>query len=282
VDIRDLWPDFIIERSPVYLRFLATIFLFGMEARNRKVLTVASGITALTDFFLAWGLSRRRRLLSEDKARVFPMGYLPKTQSGVSEYAAGQVVKAGIKLSEFNIVFFGTFGRGFDFVKVIDAARLLENSLGGRVSFILCGDGDGFDRVKRLADGVSNIQFPGWVGRGVIAELLDSGDVGLLPYIDSKNFRYNLPNKPAEYLAGGLSLACSLGGGSMADLIQSEGCGFVYSSAEDLAFNIERLFRLRNLQSEMSENSRSAFSKYLDGSKIYRNYVDFLQSIAEK
>ena len=75
LDIRDLWPDFLINSSPIFLKPLFYILTFPMRMKNYKVFSKAYSIFGLTDEFINWGLKySKRNRINDDKA--FPMAYI--------------------------------------------------------------------------------------------------------------------------------------------------------------------------------------------------------------
>jgi glycosyltransferase involved in cell wall biosynthesis len=57
--------------------------------------------------------------------------------------------------SGFVVCFFGTFGRQLDLDTVLRAARTLQSS-DKPIRFVLCGNGDHLDRVRRAAANLKN------------------------------------------------------------------------------------------------------------------------------
>src|SRR5690606_11830541 len=91
-------------------------------------------------------------------------------------------------------------------------------------------------RLEALAAGVETVSFPGWVDARAIKFLLDRSHVGLLPYADLDTFRWSIPNKFGEYLAGSLVMLGNLPGSAMARIIEQSGAGMMYDDdAERLA-----------------------------------------------
>ena len=69
---------------------------------------------------------------------------------------------------------------------------------------MICGDGDNSDFVKQIFKNSANVIFPGWIDLKTISVLLSLAYVSIAPYINSKNFNYNIPNKIIDSIANEL------------------------------------------------------------------------------
>jgi glycosyltransferase involved in cell wall biosynthesis len=113
--------------------------------------------------------------------------------------------------------------------------------------------------------------------------LLDIANVGIAPYIESSNYINNLPNKPAEYLSGGLIIALSLDHGVIYDVITKYDCGFSYhNDATELASKLSILSENHDFLQQSKKNSLSIFKKVLNGEEVYNKMVDFLERVVNQ
>jgi glycosyltransferase involved in cell wall biosynthesis len=177
------------------------------------------------------------------------------------------------------VCFFGTLGRMYDFGPVFEAARRLLAELPD-VRFFICGDGPLLDELRRISTDLPNVTVPGWVNAERSAALMSTSQLGLAPYRDDPNFRNNVPNKPAEYLAYGLPFLVAIDG-LMADLVSKERCGYRYRSAADLAAAIRRYCSDRPTLAEARRNARRAFEESFDGRRIYAALTADLETLAK-
>ena len=281
LDIRDLWPDVFFDLFPSYFKPLIQVLTMPMRYRLNYVCKSSTGIIGLTNGFLRWGLHHANRD-KLDSDHVFPMAYLPQpvTESNIQK-GRNFWRELGISKEEKSllVVFFGTLGKTNNLIPVIDAFRILQDRKAA-VRAIICGDGDSMSMLKKRADNLSNLILPGWMSAGQIKALLEIADVGIAPYINSYNYVANIPNKPSEYLSGGLLISSSLNEGSLYQLIVDRGCGFSYrdnpqilaNKLEDLSTDIETL-------NQMKENARKTFSDLFDGNKVYGNLVNFMERL---
>ena len=108
-------------------------------------------------------------------------------------------------------------------------------------------------------------------------------DVGIAPYIVSENYIQNIPNKPSEYLSGGIPIALSLGKGALYSIIKEHHCGFSYNGDDNvLADSLLRLASHREELDSMKENASKLFDDQFNGSKEYEKFCLHLEEICTK
>ncbi len=282
LDIRDLWPDVFKALLPKSFGWLVNILTRPMRNRLRDICTRATAISGITDGFINWGIAHSGRKRTE-KDIHFPMAYVKgeiSEQKKVDAYFFWE--NLGIVKNDkiLNVVYLGTFTNIHEFETIFSAARILQDQ-GAHVRFIFCGIGAKELEIKQSCNELNNCIFAGWVNAAQIKIILELSDVGLAPYVNTKNFIENIPNKPPEYLSENLLIATSLVSGELCELIHSRECGFSYGSdpiklasfLENLAINDKDLERL-------VKNAEKVFSNDLDGKKIYHSMIGYLEKIA--
>ncbi|BCV20672.1 hypothetical protein hamaS1_07410 [Moorella sp. Hama-1] len=178
------------------------------------------------------------------------------------------------------LCFFGTMGHQLDMETVIEAAkRLLEIP----VKIVLCGDGDSLERYRKMADGCSNLIFPGWVGAGEIRTLMSLASAGLAPYRSSPSFIRSIPNKAIEYLSAGLPIVTSLDG-KLRTLIDECKCGYWYRNGDvdGLVSIVLRMYKNREELKALSVNSTRVYNERFNARKIYGQLADYLEIVANE
>lgn len=281
IDIRDLWPDLFLEFMPRWLRPLARVAMLPMRRQARRACRDAYAITGNSPGFVDWGLSLAGRPAGP-LDRHFPFGYAiePLAEAERSRATAywqeqGVVPDGG----EFLICFFGTMGHQFDLETVVDAARLLEAE-GRPARFVLCGTGESLPALRDRAKGCRSVLFPGWVGKAEIRVLMEMANVGLAPYINHIGFASNLPNKPIEYLAGGLPILSSLRG-YLEGFLEQFGCGVTYEegNAASLRDLVVQIRDNSQLAQEMAKNAEIAFKGRFEADAVYGAMIQYLEEV---
>lgn len=282
LDIRDLWPDVFLDLVPKAFRPAVRVAAIPMEWSLKRACKEATAIVGLTSAFVDWGLSHASRV-RKDNDRVFPMGYLADCISEVRLQKAKQFWREmGLDrpTKGHNVVFFGTMGMTNDLRPIIKAAGLLKDRH-VPLKFILCGDGQTARELRAQALSLGNVVFPGWVTAAQIRGLMELADIGIAPYIESINYINNIPNKPAEYLSGGLGIALSLSKGPLYELLVQQGCGFTYSNQPELlALELESLVRNPARLRALKQNALRTFKEFFDGNLVYTRMVRYLKEMA--
>ena len=277
LDIRDLWPDIFLELAPRMLRGAARIALEGMFRASRRACADATAIIGTSEGFVNWG-TRRAGRARRSWDRPFPLAYEMETPAAAAlESARRYWDDAGIVPGGATLCFFGTLSRQFDIPTVIEAARGLRDR---SIRFVLCGTGDRLEEYRASARDVPNVMFPGWVDAAAIRVLMERSLAGLAPYRAQWSFTMTLPNKPIEYLAGGLPVISSLPG-ELAALLQREDCGLTYAEGDPraLAGAIDRVVSDRSMRKRLASNARRAHEREFVAEKVYARLIDYLREI---
>ena len=282
LDIRDMWPEIFVDLAPGWARSLFRFVLKYYFSDLRWACSKATAVTSITHQILQWGLGYAGRS-GNDLDRYFPFGYVERKQDTEELQHAESYwkeLRIGTDPKEFIICFFGTIGRQFDLDTVINAARRLDG--GTRpFRFVLCGSGDKLEYYKSLADGLSNVDFPGWVGSSEIRTLMHLAKFGLAPYHNTKDFCSSLPNKTIEYLSAGLPLVSCLTG-VLQDLIEGNDCGVCYveGNVESLIEILELAYDNQECLVEMSNNAIRLYQECYTAEKVYSGMITYLETLA--
>jgi glycosyltransferase involved in cell wall biosynthesis len=281
VDIQDLWPDVFLDVLPLWLRPFGEVLLSPYYFMLKYICRNARALIGLTDGYVSWGLGHSRRVKSYDD-QVFPLGYSSSLPSK-KELNVAQDFWRNIGLlncNKFMVIFIGSLGRQFDLKTVIDAAQILSSH---EIVFVICGDGENRKLYESMSSHLDNVIFPGWIDRAGIHTLLHMANIGLAPYVNSNNFKSNIPNKPIEYLSAGLPILSGIEG-AIAELINENDCGYQYEygSAESLsAVLIGIMSNLQGLKNK-SENAKKLYSDRFDADIVYNSLISFLVDVQSK
>lgn len=281
IDVRDLWPDIFLTVIPQGLRWLGRFVLWPAFNSNQRIFREADAVTAVSSGYLDWGLTYAGRKRSETDA-VFPLASLEKPLSEDRIKSERQfLLDRGVDPDRFICCFFGQFEASYDIETVIDAARLLDQSPGRKIQFVLCGDGRKMSSLRYRGTGLKNVIFPGWVSPATIKVLMEMSDAGLAAYV--RNAPQGLPNKVFEYFCGGLPVLSSLHG-ELESIISENYCGSVYEAGdvEGLASAILKLYYNPREKRKMGENARRLFEERFSAGRVYAAMIDYLERIVKK
>jgi len=282
LDIRDMWPDTILDLAPRVLRPAARIALHGAYRDANYAASHAAAIVGPTDKIVDWALGYAgRKRTGWD--RTFPMGYRTPAASSCGDAEADEFWKnQGIPDdgSTFVACFFGAIGRHFEFETIVKAARQLGQS-NRRIQFVICGDGPNLNSWRRRAADRTNLLLPGWVNAPKIRSLMRRSSVGLAPYYSSWDFKIHIPNKPVEYFSAGLPVVSSLQG-ELANLLAKQECGLTYpnGSADDLARVLAHCDDHPEMLARMAERAANLYRNSFVAEAVYGEMGEYLCRIA--
>jgi glycosyltransferase involved in cell wall biosynthesis len=275
LDIRDLWPDEMVDRLPQAARGLGRALLSPLFASARRALEGASGLIAISERFLNWGLEFAGRERSAERDRIFPIGYTGNTAHGNAPTAEVRAAP-GVDVNPDKRVFWfaGTFVGNIDLGTVIEAARRLQDR--EDIQFVLTGSGERSDEWHSQARGLANVVFTGWADSAELGALSSVAWAGLGAY--RKGAKMSLPNKLFEYMSRGLPIVISLEGDTR-DLVLSRNIGLPYEAGDpaSLAAVVKRLAEEADLRRIMSANALRVYHEQFSPSRIYGEYADFLE-----
>jgi glycosyltransferase involved in cell wall biosynthesis len=283
IDIRDLWPDVMVDLAPKRLRWLAELVLKSMRHDAARACASATAIIGLTQEYRDWGLNLARRPATA-RDRIFPLAYIPEPPDEDKLRAAEAYWSSnGIepRSDSFVVAYFGVMGVHFEATPVVAAAKLLRDQ-GLPVKFVLCGTGDRLPRLRADCAGLNNVLLPGWVNASQIWTLMRRAKMGLAPYVDSENYRKNVPNKIVEYLSAGLPIVTNLDG-AVKNLLTANDCGYFYAhdSGKELADTVAAAFKDHNRLQQRAQNANNLFEKSFSSDRVYVELIRYLEELAQ-
>jgi glycosyltransferase involved in cell wall biosynthesis len=279
LDIRDLWPDEMLDRVPRLARPLGRLLLAPLYASARRALRDATSLVAISENFLEWGLERAGRARAP-LDRVIPMGYTGALDAvAVDDTVREKLAVLGIDARKRIFWFSGTFTGNLDLGTVIEAARLLLADTD--IQFVFCGSGERDAEWRAQARGLPNVIFTGWAVASELAHLSQIAWAGLGAY--SAQARMSNPNKVFEYMSAGLPILLSLGGETRALIEDNDaGAGYAAGDAASVAAAVRRLARDPELRARQSANARRLFMQRFSPQTLYGSYADYLLSLATR
>lgn len=272
VDIRDCWPDTFFNHITPGLHQLAKIFLYKDFQMIKKIMEMATGLIGVSNTFLDWGLGYAKRNKTW-KDRVFYLGCKNNLNSNNIQKSSKFINDFDFK-NKFVVTFIGTFSVYHDPSILLECAEKLSNS---NIYFVLAGDGELFNKIKKRASTLQNVLLPGWLNHDEISTLLQNSHVGVCPA--NKNIDL-FPNKAFAYFSANLPIISAFYG-DLKEIIEKYQIGFFYpaNDANALVTYIKKLHEDKDLYKEMSDNVQNIFNDKFDAEKIYNDYVDHIEAI---
>ena len=280
IDIRDKWPDFMVDQVPKWAQPVARALLRPLFDDLREACRGATAIWGVTPSFVAWGLEHAGRPAGEND-RYIPHAYPDAEPEAELLAEAGRFWDGKGIPAESPVpvmCFIGSLNyTAFDFETVVRGMRLLA----GKVRLVVCGSGVGEAKLRAAAAGVPDIVFAGWVDGPALQVVMRRSVLGLTPYRNRANFVDNLPNKFLEYLSRGLPVVSCLEGFSRQVLAEA-GAGSFYDEGDPQGFAgaVDRLLADPQARRTMSQAARRLFEARFRAETVYGQLVDHLEDLA--
>jgi len=277
LDIKDLWPSMFVDVFPSFLRPFARIVFHPYFHFSKKTINNSTSISSMAPAFINWIMNYSKRKQTQlDKVFRLTSPRENINQNDIQK-ASNFWNTLGIDNDTSNIFFVGTFMSVFDFEPLKIAAENLSKS-GIKSKFILCGDGDYLNDVKKQMSHLENVIFPGWVDRAKIEALAEISVASIAPYKNIDNFINNTPNKIVDSLMLGKPFFCPLDG-EIQKLIKDYSVGFRYSNGESLSDKITELIKDEKKQIQYSTNAYNLYSEEFEFNKVYDDLVNHIEKI---
>ena len=285
VDIRDRWPELIVEQAPSKTRGLLRLFLWWYFRKTEKAFSQATHLTGTAEGMVDFAIkAAKKRRMSQDLA--FYMAYEePYYSSQITSDADHFWDSLKVyKDHKLTICFFGTFvsQTAVDIETCIKGFGLLGSDK-DNVRVVLCGTGPKHDRLKQLAFEHQQIILPGRVTGAQIWQLMKRSHLGLLPYKPESHFIFSIPNKAPEYMAGRLPILTSLNSGTLHQMLKENNIGTFYESGDPASFakSVRKAYLLKN-QSQyeaLRASSYSLFQRLFSSDVVYSKMVAWVEEI---
>lgn len=272
VDVRDPWPHILSDVLPAPLRPLARLALAHDVKMVRKLIFGAQSVTSMMPSLLRWAQETSGRKPGPQD-RVFYLGAEPLRP--VKQPNNPMLSSLGDGSGPV-FCFIGTFGVNYEPSIIARVARRMRDV---PCRFVLAGEGDYSSAVAKLSEGLPNVMLPGWVDNVDIAWILQHSTAAIIP---SNTGLDALPNKLFTYLSGGVPVMSSLPGDAR-EIIEREQVGLHFSVNDEIA--LEQKLRLMlakpSLLAEMQRNVRRFFSESLESKKIYQQFAEHVEQVAQ-
>ncbi len=271
LELRDLWPDEVIElgyvKNPLLIKISYAIekFLYG---RADFIVVNSPGFK---EFLM------KEKNISEEKIGVIPNPAI----FDLKLKSAGQLKKEFGWQDKFVILYAGAHSFVYDFNPLIEAAKNLQNKKD--ILFVLIGDGRQkpalVERVKK--ENIKNVRFLPAMAKNKVFDYIAAADVGVAPLSSMKLLKYVYATKIFDYMAAKKPVILAMEGVS-ADLVCREAkCGLCVSPGDAKAME-SALLEFYSKCSEikgMGENGYQFAKSNFSAEKLAEQYLRLLKPI---
>lgn len=276
-ELRDLWPDYIVEMGMVRRESGGGRILFALE---RWALDSATRVAVVTESF-------RQRLVDKgvpnERIDVFPNGVDLQRYTRVNQPPP----LAGLDRdsSDLTLGYMGNFGRGQDLLTIVQAAERCVDA-GLPVRFVLAGDGPERQKIEAAARQLpaDRLRILGTISKRDTPVFYNLCDACLVPLAPLAVLEETVPSKLFEIMACERPVLASVAG-ETARLVREARCGLVSApgSAPALVESVMTFLGLSRTQRErMGSEGRSFVAGRFDRARIADTYLDALKRAAHE
>jgi glycosyltransferase involved in cell wall biosynthesis len=269
LEVRDLWPAFLIEggllRSRLLVATMRAIEAFALRYASRVVLVSPGFLPAIE------GMG-----VDPTRTRVVPTGVDPILAR--ADRSTGDAWRLAQGLGDrFLVLYAGSFNETYGIDLLLAAAEASQHEH-ARIVWLFAGNGRARAAVEEAALRLPNVRHLGSLMKSELTPVLLAADVGINAHADWPLLDTTLTGKLFDYLAAGLPVI-SLRGGTMGLLLELTGGGRVVATRSVAALLAE--VRALAAGPEAERRRRAAASRawsreHLDADAFAREIVQEL------
>jgi glycosyltransferase involved in cell wall biosynthesis len=275
LEVRDLWPDYLVGLGTLREGAPATRALFALEGR---LLRRASAVVVVTESF-------KRRIVQKgvpaERIEVLPNGVDVDFYYAADEPAPVPALER--RPGERVVGYLGNMGAGQALGTVIDAARMLATRA-PEVRFVLAGDGPerGLLEARLTERPAPNLTLLPPIPKQMTRAFYGRCDLCLVPLAPVDVFQDTIPSKIFEILACERPVLASLAGEGQR-IVDASGGGFVSppGDAAALADGVLRALAVPPAERAcMGARGRAYVREHYGRPAIAARYLQLLESVA--
>lgn len=273
LEVRDLWPDSIVQLGQLRQRWI----IRSLEAIESALYRSAAGIVVVTrafaDHIAARGIPRERIAFVPNG--IDPELFHPRAPGNAEHELLRQHGLEG----KFLVAYIGTLGLAHGLVTLVDAAERLRHEK--EIVFLLIGDGADRGRIEAevVRRGLDNIRLLGLRPRAEIPHWLAITHLTLVMLRNLPVFATVIPSKVFEFLAQERPMLLAAPDGEIRGLVEETKAGITIEPEDPDALARAVLF-VRDHPSEAAARARAGREwverEYLRD-KLARRMADFLE-----
>jgi len=281
-EVRDLWPESIVEYGTLKKNCLVTKLLYLGEKwiykkADNLIFTMQGGKNYIID--KKWDYANGGPI---DLSKVFYLNNgvnLREFDENCSKY---QIIDNDLDSDKFKVIFVGSIRKVNDIGFFVEVANYLKSIKENDILFLIFGDGPEKSKLSRECDknGLENIIFKGRVLKQNVPYILSKSNLNLLHFQQNKLKKYGASlNKLFEYFASGKPIIsdCEFG----YDIIKKFNCGIVVDNGSPQQIAEAILKIKQSSREEICEFSRNSIkaSKEYDYENLTKNLIELIEGI---
>lgn len=272
LEVRDLWPEFIIDMGLLK----NWILIRGSRRLERFLYARADHILVNSPAYVDYLINRG---VAQNKITLVANGVDPGMFDPSSD---GNGVRTSLRLDDkFVVLYAGAMGPANHLDLIVEAAEELKAD--SQICFLIVGDGKERRRLQTDAETrrLRNIVFIGAQPKCEMHRYLASADACVAVLQNIPMFRMTYPNKVFDYMAAGRPVLLAIDG-VIREVVEKARAG-IYTPPGDpksLAKAVVYLAGHQQAREEMSQSGRSFVEEHFNRATQCQQFVDLLQRLA--
>ena len=272
LEIRDLWPEFIIDmgflKNPLLIACSRWLEVF-LYSRATHLLVNSP---AYIDYLI-------QKNVPKEKITLVPNGVDPAMFDPSSD---GSGVRKQLSLNDkFVVVYAGAVGPANDLDLLLEAAAHLKSD--SLIHIVIVGDGKERKRLQAQAEtkSLDNVSFAGPQPKNEMRNFLACADACVAILQNIRMFQMTYPNKVFDYMAAGRPVVVAIDG-VIREVVETARAG-IFSKPGDAASLADAIRFLAGHQKEsqaMSRNGRIYVERYFNRSVHTEQFIALIQKMA--
>lgn len=255
-DVRDLWPESIIE--------------YGY-AKDGVIIKIINNITEYlyrkSDFIIVAtpGIKRKLKTRINNKIQTL-LNTVDTSLFNTSKRKPN--LYADFK-NDFIVTYVGSLGIAYNFKLFVELAKKMP-----RVKFVIVGDGEERAKISDQIEkhNIKNIKLIKSVPYRKVPQKMKSSSIAFIPLAKSHLTNSVIPTKTFEYLACGVPIVIT-GGKDIKNIIEKNKCGYVVSdNVDSIITKIIQIKNSKKIFEIMCKNARATALKYSD--KVFKKLIN--------
>jgi len=207
LEIRDLWPEFIIDMG----KLQNPLIISAARMLERFLYRHADSFIVNSPAYVGY---LERKGIDLAKITLIPNGVDPEMFGGGPDLSAHALeIRSRLGLTDkFVVMYAGAMGPANDLGVLLQAAAQLSSD--SRIHVVLVGDGKSRKQLETYAQqlGLVNVTFAGPQSKSDMRAFLQAADVCVATLQNIAMFRLTYPNKVFDYLAAGRPVVLAIDG----------------------------------------------------------------------
>lgn len=227
-DQMDIWPEFIIQYSKPYLRWILKIAFSSVIKKRKKIYDNLDGCIALGKNYLDFMFTISPTLKDKPHALVYNGIDVDSFRTHLKQKSLLNLLPKK-QNNKIWCIFAGTLGPSYDIQNLLECAKRFNSDKESPFIFVVAGSGPFEEEIKNTSKLLDNLFYIGKLLPQDLIPIYGLCDIGLCTY--SRGSNVDMCDKFYDYTAAGLAIINSLTG-EVAHHIAKNKIGINYN-AED-------------------------------------------------